>query len=98
MHSVPFRFTLSGAPMATPEEMRQLMQLGAGDEPGDKALRAYMIEQLADREADVGATVRCQWCGKGYRKDRRSQKFCQPECRAEFHVFAKRYIRTRRAL
>lgn len=80
--------------MATPDEIREILRLGKGDEPGDKSLKEYMIETLIGREGAVGSTVRCEWCGHTYQKRRLSQKFCVPECQKEFQTYAKRILRT----
>jgi len=79
--------------MPTPADIRLLLSLHKGNEPGDRSLKEYLIEQLAAREGEVGNIVRCEWCGETYRKSRRSQKFCKDECKNEFHVYARRFMR-----
>lgn len=79
--------------MATPDEIRLLMHLNSHDKD-DKSLKDHLLEQLSSRELGAGSVVRCEWCGKLYTKARKLQKFCEPKCKSEFHMYAGRILKT----
>jgi len=76
--------------MATPEEIRVLLNLDKDDE---RPLKEALAEQLSSREAPRGTRVRCAWCGHEFVKVRATQQYCQTACKSEFHAYAKRYLR-----